>query len=265
MKKQKAITLISLVITIILLIILVGVTINLSLGENGILSRAKYAKEKYLNEQEKEEKSIDELYSQLLVATGDNSKITISEEDLRTLITEQVKETLKKENTSTVPAGTVISYMGNNVPGGYLSCDGAEYNISEYPNLAEQIKTEFGSYNYYGGDGTTTFAVPDLRGEFLRGTGTNSHQSGCDGATVGEHQDGSDVVGGYFGSTNGTLYVGEKMYHTNMNTKSDNWSPNTGGANIFNRNRTESSSYSDTIGKGISRPTNTSVLYCIKY
>lgn len=42
-KNMRGITLISLVITIIVLIILAGVTINLSLGENGIIKRAKDA------------------------------------------------------------------------------------------------------------------------------------------------------------------------------------------------------------------------------
>lgn len=46
-KEFEGITLISLVITIILLIILAGVVINLSIGENGLFSKAKYAKEKY--------------------------------------------------------------------------------------------------------------------------------------------------------------------------------------------------------------------------
>ena len=45
MKKEKAITLISLVITIVILIILVSLAIYLSLGNNGILTRANDAKE----------------------------------------------------------------------------------------------------------------------------------------------------------------------------------------------------------------------------
>lgn len=48
MKEEKGITLISLVVTIIILIILAGVSINLVLGENGIINKAKYAKENYL-------------------------------------------------------------------------------------------------------------------------------------------------------------------------------------------------------------------------
>lgn len=45
MKNQKGITLIALVITIIVLIILAGVSINLVLGNNGMITRAKNAKE----------------------------------------------------------------------------------------------------------------------------------------------------------------------------------------------------------------------------
>lgn len=55
MKKEKAITLISLVITIIILIILAGIGVNLSLGENGIFRKAQEAKEKYEKAQVEEE------------------------------------------------------------------------------------------------------------------------------------------------------------------------------------------------------------------
>ena len=46
MKNKNGITLIALVITIVVLIILTGVTINLTLGENGIIKRAEEAKQK---------------------------------------------------------------------------------------------------------------------------------------------------------------------------------------------------------------------------
>lgn len=46
MKKQRGVTLIALIITILIVVILAGVTINLTVGENGIFSKAKYAKEK---------------------------------------------------------------------------------------------------------------------------------------------------------------------------------------------------------------------------
>ena len=44
MKKSKGITLVSLIITIIILLILAGVTISMILGENGIINKAKNAK-----------------------------------------------------------------------------------------------------------------------------------------------------------------------------------------------------------------------------
>lgn len=47
MKKENAITLISLVITIIILIILAGITINILLGENGLLQKTKTATQEY--------------------------------------------------------------------------------------------------------------------------------------------------------------------------------------------------------------------------
>ncbi len=51
---KNAITLISLVITIIILIILAGVAINLSIGENGIFKRVKIGKEQYMEAQARE-------------------------------------------------------------------------------------------------------------------------------------------------------------------------------------------------------------------
>ena len=48
---QRGITLIALVITIIVLLILAGVTINLTLGENGILTTAQQAAKNYTDAQ----------------------------------------------------------------------------------------------------------------------------------------------------------------------------------------------------------------------
>ncbi len=66
LNKMKGITLISLVITIIILLILAGVTINLTLGENGIFRLAKYAGENYINAQDKELAHIKEFNNSIL-------------------------------------------------------------------------------------------------------------------------------------------------------------------------------------------------------
>ena len=59
--KNTGITLIALIITIIILLILAGVTINFVLGENGILNKAKYASEKYTNAQIEENTGLEDI------------------------------------------------------------------------------------------------------------------------------------------------------------------------------------------------------------
>ena len=76
---------------IVVLIILATVAINLSLGENGIFGRAKFAKGEYLNEQEAEKDRINDLYSKIMVATEDDATISnIKVKDLKKLISDEV-------------------------------------------------------------------------------------------------------------------------------------------------------------------------------
>jgi len=157
--------------------------------------------------------------------------------------------------------------MGNQVPTGYLSCDGATYNIADYPKLAEQIKTEFGSYNHYGGDGETTFAVPDLRGEFLRGTGTATRNSGS-GAAVGAHQEPTYIPNAIFGYNN-VFYINKADVSANNETNVMITNPDKLNGSYYSRAQFEATyAYTQEHAQSDSasiRPTNTSVLYCIKY
>lgn len=73
------------------------------------------------------------------------------------------------DRNGAVPTGAIISFLGLTTPNGYLICDGAQYEIVKYARLALFIQEQFGTKNYFGGDGTTTFAVPDMRNLFLRG------------------------------------------------------------------------------------------------
>ena len=65
MKNNKGITLVALVVTIIVLIILAGISINLVLGDNGIITIAKKAKENTELAKIQEETELNELYTQL--------------------------------------------------------------------------------------------------------------------------------------------------------------------------------------------------------
>ena len=167
------------------------------------------------------------------------------------------------------PIGTVISYMGKKAPKHYLACDGAIYNIADYKDFSEFIKDEYGSFDFFGGDGISTFAVPDLRGEFLRGTGNATRNSGT-GADVGMHQDATmpPLVLPYVSGGN-----------THLISRFDNSSAYNGFPSNVDKviNSTDKKLYESVQDVSIStktatysetrytaRPTNTAVLYCIK-
>ena len=64
-KRQKGITLVALVVTIIVLIILAGITISMTIGENGIFTRAKEAKRLQITAEAKEKIGTDILDAQI--------------------------------------------------------------------------------------------------------------------------------------------------------------------------------------------------------
>ena len=66
MKKENAITLIALIITIIVMLILASVVINLTLGENGLFTTAKYAVKNYTNAQDMEIAELNKFNNNIL-------------------------------------------------------------------------------------------------------------------------------------------------------------------------------------------------------
>lgn len=65
---------------------------------------------------------------------------------------------------ATFPVGGIISHGSTQVPDGWLPCDGSAVSRTTYSSLFAAIGVSWGA-----GDSVTTFNVPDLRGEFLRG------------------------------------------------------------------------------------------------
>ncbi len=63
-----------------------------------------------------------------------------------------------------VPVGSITMYAANTAPTGWLECSGAAVSRTTYAGLFAAIGTVFGS-----GDGSTTFNLPEMRGEFARG------------------------------------------------------------------------------------------------
>ena len=57
-------------------------------------------------------------------------------------------------SAGSVPVGTIVMFLGQEPPRGWLLCNGAEYNKDDYPKLA----------NHLGKDENNKYTVPDMRG-----------------------------------------------------------------------------------------------------
>ncbi len=94
-----------------------------------------------------------------------------------------------------VPAGSIFSFASTTVPSGYLECNGAAVSRSTYATLFATISTTFGS-----GDGSSTFNLPDLRGQFVRGWANNASNTGDDGRSFASSQADQNKTHGHIAS-----------------------------------------------------------------
>lgn len=78
----------------------------------------------------------------------------------------QLGEAKLVSGTSGLPVGSVIAYMGTDVPTGYLLMDGRTLSRTTYAALFAVIGTTQGA-----GDGSTTFGIADMTdGRYLMGS-----------------------------------------------------------------------------------------------
>ncbi len=154
------------------------------------------------------------------------------------------------------PIGTILAFGGSEIPVGWHLCDGTAVSRTAYAELFAIIGTNFGV-----GDGSTTFNLPDLQGEFLRGAGTNSHSGQGDGANVGVHQDGTVTPHSFGGIVDNTKYlIGTVSQDSEVSNMDASTYPS--GVRVFlEGGALATDNYGCTY---TSRPTNTSVNYIIK-
>lgn len=110
--------------------------------------------------------------------------------------------------------GTIVPWPCNKVPDNWCECDGRLLNISEYSALYALFGTR------YGGNGTTTFGIPDLRGRAVVGAGTAIWGTSYPLASTG-------------GAASTTITPAQIPTHTHTLTKATNASGNykvSGGA-----------------------------------
>ena len=110
--REQGITLIALVVTIIILLILTGVTLNLALSNNGLFSKAKKATEEYQEESEEEKKELLKFEYELEKSQGKiDETITIGQYSIETQIKEKYGQDIKLGDTVNYDAD-VESYDG---------------------------------------------------------------------------------------------------------------------------------------------------------
>ena len=140
-------------------------------------------------------------------------------------------------------------------PSGYLQCNGASLSTTTYSALFNVI-----GYTY-GGSGSN-FNVPDFRGIFLRGNGTNGFDSAYASAGYGSLQtDGikshtHDILFGYNQNVQVTGGGGNAYNSTGPNYNNP---PGGGAQRATGITSNNANPYPDT------RPGNFAVLFCIKY
>lgn len=129
----------------------------------------------------------------------------------------------------------------------YLLCDGTVYNISSFPYLGARLGATF------GGNGSTTFAVPDLRGRVALpydGTGARitSGVCGINGQTIGAAADNQGItlnagqIPSISSSGNNTISVGATTPNILLSDQVATGA-NVGGSNpvkLFNINTNQS-------------------------
>lgn len=75
-----------------------------------------------------------------------------------------VADAVQEAGSFVLGVGAVAMYAHNNLPSGWLECNGAAVSRTLYADLFAKIGVSYGV-----GDGVNTFNLPDCRGEFVRG------------------------------------------------------------------------------------------------
>ena len=155
------------------------------------------------------------------------------------------------------PVGAIVPYGGTTAPSGFFICNGTELNRADYPELFAVIGTAFGTPS-----ANTKFKLPDLRGEFLRGAGTNSHSRQGNGGTVGQHQD-ATTVNGVASNDSGVLHIRYSSTGSGWGANRDSVTQQSNLQANFARSSVETLTDNQAMTY-TTRPTNTSVNFIIK-
>ena len=160
--------------------------------------------------------------------------------------------------------GEVAFFARQSPPSGWLKANGAAVSRTTYADLFAAIGTTFGA-----GDGQTTFNLPDLRGEFVRGLDDGRNVDG--GRRLGAVQgDAIRNITGVFDTSKGSwaqqfVDFAEASGAFDLIKGNKQWTgdPNNGGNNLPTGFKFDASRVVPTANEN--RPRNIALLACIKY
>ena len=137
--KQNGITLIALVVTIIVLMILAGVTINMLVGDNGIITQAQKAKKETEQAKQKEEKQLQKLEEYIDSSLEGETATTVSE----------AKNGLPYKNTTTIKDDLKNEVK---IPGGFKIAEDSGTKVENGIIIEDKVGNQFvwipvGEYN----------------------------------------------------------------------------------------------------------------------
>ena len=149
-----------------------------------------------------------------------------------------------------LPAGAVMPFAMNSAPSGWLAADGTAVSRSTYAALFAAVGTTHGA-----GDGSTTFNLPDLRGIFVRGSGSQTISGTTYNKTFAAKE--RDAFQGHIHSQQPSAGLGGTGFNNGGGAIAYNGTatggPLSDGANGTPRTASET------------RPANIALLYCIKH
>lgn len=164
------------------------------------------------------------------------------------------------------PPGEVSFFARNTAPPGWLKANGAAVSRTAYADLFAAIGTTWGA-----GDGFTTFNLPDLRGEFLRGWDDGR---GLDpGRLFASVQNSQNLAHSHAASTTTAGSHTHTVSYDDNKYYAGGGSPSQGSGRYSNtRNIATASSGAHSHGVNVSssggseaRPRNVALLACIKF
>jgi len=147
------------------------------------------------------------------------------------------------------PTGSIIMWPKPTAPDGYLICNGAAVSRTTYAGLFAVLSDDYGN-----GNGSTTFNLPDMRGQFVRGLNAGSGVD-PDAASRTDRGDGTT------GDAVGTKQVDAFKSHTHKRGTSQGVS---GGAGFGTNTAVPGTIDTGDTGGNETRPTNIAMVYCIK-